>query len=88
MYGILFEAQEEAAFSNFTLWKSIGNVVGNLNFLSRYLTIFLSLKYFSAYLYANIGVMLSGKLIIMAVTLGIGMIGYLIIELKQAKKLK
>jgi glucan phosphoethanolaminetransferase (alkaline phosphatase superfamily) len=64
LYGVLFLNEEEAAFSNYRLWESIGFVI--------------------AYIYANY-LRINVKLIVISCVLGIGMIGYYIIEYKIFK---
>ena len=61
LYGTLFMNEEEAAFSNYRLWESLGFVIA----------------YILSWNFKNYT-----KLIILSVVLGIGMIGYFIIECK------
>ena len=66
LYGCLFANNEEAAFSNYRLWESIGFIFG---------------------LATNaVGVYVFTKIITTIVFLGLGMLGYLILELLEKRK--
>ena len=67
LYGVLFENDEEAAFSNYRLWESSGFIL--------------------AFILQNI-VCIYTKLWFVLVVLGVGMIGYLIIEINEWAKNK
>ena len=66
LYGCLFANNEEAAFSNYRLWESIGFIFG---FATN-----------------SAGVYVFTKIITTIVFLGLGMIGYLILELLERRK--
>ena len=66
LYGILFANNEEAAFSNYRLWESIGFIFG--------------------YATNAVGVYVFTKIITTIVFLGLGMLGYLILELLEKRK--
>ena len=66
LYGVLFANNEEAAFSNYRLWESLGFVFG--------------------YASNSAGVYVSTKIITTIVSLGLGMLGYLILELLEKRK--
>ena len=67
LYGVMFAANKEAAFSNLRLWQSIGFAI--------------PLAYASF-------LCVTTKLYILECVLTFGMVGYLIVELKERRRLK
>ena len=65
LYGVLFENAEEAAFSNYRLWESLGFIFAYL--LQIYVCVYV-------------------KLWIVLIVLGVGMAGYLCIEILEKRK--
>lgn len=65
--GILFPSREEAAYSNFRLWESLGYIIAYA---------------YSVYLCAAV------KVYILIALLIIGMVGYLVVEWQEKKKLR
>ena len=66
LYGVLFANNEEAAFSNYKLWESLGGLFGFATNAA--------------------GVCIFTKIITTIVFLGLGMMGYLILELLESRK--
>ena len=66
LYGCLFANNEEAAFSNYRLWESMGFIF--------------------AFATNAAGVCVFPKIITTIVFLGLGMLGYLILELLERRK--
>ena len=66
LYGCLFANDEEAAFSNYRLWESMGFIF--------------------AFATNSAGMCVFPKIISTIVFLGLGMLGYLILELLERKK--
>jgi len=65
LYGVLFENAEEAAFSNYRLWESLGFIFAYL--LQIYVCVYV-------------------KLWIVLIVLGVGIAGYLCIEILEKRK--
>lgn len=66
-YGFIFATNEEAAFSNYRLWESIGFII--------------------AYAYSTF-ICVNAKLYVLLGVLGAGMVGYLIIETREYRRVK
>ena len=67
LYGVLFESDEEAAFSNYRLWESLG-------FIFAYIL--------------QTQVCIYSKLWVIIAVLGVGILGYLAIELAEFNRKK
>ena len=88
LYGVLFSSDEEAAFSNYRLWESFGFFLG---FITQVKT---TIKYGGHLVLDSIetsfsqalGVCVFPKLILTIIFLGLGMSGYLIVEVMEHKK--
>ena len=66
LYGVLFANNEEAAFSNYKLWESLGGLFGFATNAA--------------------GMCVFTKIVTTIVFLGLGMLGYLILELFESRK--